>query len=515
MTQKRTLKCSVPGLRFSLFSPYLSLHHIQNCENSHFDLMQSAAFEKMSEYHHSYQDDRNEEEGYPPLDAYDDDGDEFLFHEQTQQQQQQQQHHQQQQQRYHPQNYPLEALHHLQQYQAAHHIDHHQRLLHQGIQQAVQEPQHVEDVAVENAAAAPPAVSGVACTHAAMNDAHDVVTTYQPASPWTHSAATAAAASARDSAVDADAENGYRIHHDNEYHYGGHVPVGHHYDANCNYYDAGKNDAHHGMDHGHFDANGSCDATDRYHQEQDHDPNNDDYYDGSSSIHYDASDGTQENETTDCEAGNHGNYNAAACYGHSDDHYCDANNHRHHQTNGINDGSHCKAGIDADDIERIKQTSAAACAAVAVRDSNNSYGLQEYHIHDNNHNHNHNHDDADENDTSHSPKSKRQKTKTGRSAIPIFISGIIECHCRKTSCLKLYCECLNSGMLCNDGCICADCKNRKEFAGVGGERTVAIREILGRRHKSGKGRKDLDVIREKFDEETIKQAVPGCLCVDE
>mmetsp|Transcript_11370 Transcript_11370/g.24481 ORF Transcript_11370/g.24481 Transcript_11370/m.24481 type:complete len:665 (+) Transcript_11370:668-2662(+) len=70
-------------------------------------------------------------------------------------------------------------------------------------------------------------------------------------------------------------------------------------------------------------------------------------------------------------------------------------------------------------------------------------------------------------------------------------------------------------MLCNDGCVCADCKNRKEFAGVGGDRTVAIREILGRKTKTGKGRRDLEVMKEKFDEETIKQAVPGCLCVDD
>lgn len=33
------------------------------------------------------------------------------------------------------------------------------------------------------------------------------------------------------------------------------------------------------------------------------------------------------------------------------------------------------------------------------------------------------------------------------------------CHCRKSSCLKKYCECFQAGILCGDNCKCIDCKN--------------------------------------------------------
>jgi hypothetical protein len=33
------------------------------------------------------------------------------------------------------------------------------------------------------------------------------------------------------------------------------------------------------------------------------------------------------------------------------------------------------------------------------------------------------------------------------------------CHCRKSSCLKKYCECYSTGRTCNEYCRCEDCKN--------------------------------------------------------
>lgn len=36
------------------------------------------------------------------------------------------------------------------------------------------------------------------------------------------------------------------------------------------------------------------------------------------------------------------------------------------------------------------------------------------------------------------------------------------CKCKKTKCLKKYCECYNSGELCGLFCRCEDCENNKE-----------------------------------------------------
>ena len=35
------------------------------------------------------------------------------------------------------------------------------------------------------------------------------------------------------------------------------------------------------------------------------------------------------------------------------------------------------------------------------------------------------------------------------------------CHCRRTGCFKLYCDCLRAGLLCSDKCKCTGCKNKE------------------------------------------------------
>ena len=36
------------------------------------------------------------------------------------------------------------------------------------------------------------------------------------------------------------------------------------------------------------------------------------------------------------------------------------------------------------------------------------------------------------------------------------------CHCKKSACLKKYCECFQAGVLCQDYCKCEGCKNKGE-----------------------------------------------------
>lgn len=45
-------------------------------------------------------------------------------------------------------------------------------------------------------------------------------------------------------------------------------------------------------------------------------------------------------------------------------------------------------------------------------------------------------------------------------------SGLTCCTCKRSKCLKLYCECFRSNGFCSAGCTCTECYNRAEYADV-------------------------------------------------
>ncbi|KAL2318093.1 hypothetical protein Fmac_031969 [Flemingia macrophylla] len=57
------------------------------------------------------------------------------------------------------------------------------------------------------------------------------------------------------------------------------------------------------------------------------------------------------------------------------------------------------------------------------------------------------------------PRKKKKKTSVNADS-----NGCKRCNCKKTKCLKLYCDCFALGIYCTDPCACQGCLNRPEYA---------------------------------------------------
>lgn len=66
-----------------------------------------------------------------------------------------------------------------------------------------------------------------------------------------------------------------------------------------------------------------------------------------------------------------------------------------------------------------------------------------------------------------------------KSAVPSTTASkkAVCCNCKKSHCLKLYCECFKSKGYCSDGCYCINCYNKAEFEE---EREEAIQQMLSK-----------------------------------
>lgn len=57
-----------------------------------------------------------------------------------------------------------------------------------------------------------------------------------------------------------------------------------------------------------------------------------------------------------------------------------------------------------------------------------------------------------------SPKKRRKKASSTNDG-----DGCKRCNCKKSKCLKLYCDCFAAGIYCAEGCACVGCFNRAEY----------------------------------------------------
>ncbi|XP_059461739.1 CRC domain-containing protein TSO1-like isoform X1 [Corylus avellana] len=109
-----------------------------------------------------------------------------------------------------------------------------------------------------------------------------------------------------------------------------------------------------------------------------------------------------------------------------------------------------------------------------------------------------------------SSKKKRKKTSS-----PIDNDGCKRCNCKKTKCLKLYCDCFAAGIYCAEPCACQECYNRPEYE----DTVLEIRQQIESRNPLAFAPKIVRPVPEFNNREDGNRATPssgrhkrGCNC---
>ncbi|KAM3711469.1 hypothetical protein ACJW31_01G110500 [Castanea mollissima] len=118
--------------------------------------------------------------------------------------------------------------------------------------------------------------------------------------------------------------------------------------------------------------------------------------------------------------------------------------------------------------------------------------------------------DSNEEYSQVSPKKKRKKTSS-----TIDGDGCKRCNCKKTKCLKLYCDCFAAGIYCAEPCACQGCFNKPEYE----DTVLEIRQQIESRNPLAFAPKIVQHVTEFNNREDRNQVPPssvrhkrGCNC---
>jgi hypothetical protein len=62
--------------------------------------------------------------------------------------------------------------------------------------------------------------------------------------------------------------------------------------------------------------------------------------------------------------------------------------------------------------------------------------------------------------TTPEPQRSTSPKKNLENTVQLRKEAVTRCYCKKSRCVRLYCECRGAGLLCQDACRCTGCENR-------------------------------------------------------